>query len=85
VWTQRPFRDKPSDHVPPRSVVGQVIAIFVMVVGIGFLSVLTATIASGFVKTERGEETKTILATLARIESELAELRQQMTAADPSR
>jgi hypothetical protein len=56
-----------------------------MVVGIGFLSVLTATIASGFVKTERGEETKTILATLARIESELAELRQQMTAADPSR
>jgi voltage-gated potassium channel len=64
--------------ITPKSVTGQLIAIVVMVVGIGFLSVLTATIASGFVKTERSDETETILATLARIESDLAELRQQI-------
>jgi voltage-gated potassium channel len=56
---------------------GRIIAIVVMLVGIGFLSVLTATIASRFVKTERGDETQEILATLARIELELAELRRQ--------
>jgi hypothetical protein len=38
---------------------------------------LTATIASRFVKTERSAETEEILATLGRIEAELAELRLQ--------
>jgi voltage-gated potassium channel len=61
--------------VPVKSVGGRIIAMVVMIVGIGFLSVLTATIASRVVKTERGDETEVILATLARIESELAELR----------
>jgi hypothetical protein len=31
-----------------------------------------------FVKTERGAETKEIMATLARVEAELAELRRQL-------
>jgi voltage-gated potassium channel len=48
------------------------------VFGIGFLSVLTAAIASRFVKTERGDENEDILAALRRIEGELAELRQQV-------
>ena len=42
------------------------------------LSVLTATIASHFVKTERSAETEEIIATLTRIETELAELRRQV-------
>jgi hypothetical protein len=50
----------------------------VMLVGIGFLSVLTATIASHFVKSERGAETTEIMATLKRVEAELAELRRQL-------
>ena len=42
--------------------------------GIGFLSVLTATIASYFVKTERGSETGEILERLKRIEQALLDL-----------
>jgi voltage-gated potassium channel len=59
----------------PRTVEGRSIAMVVMFVGIGFLAVLTAAIASRFVKTERGAETEDILAALTRIEAELAELR----------
>jgi voltage-gated potassium channel len=61
----------------PKSVEGRMIAMVVMLFGIGFLSVLTATIASRFVKTERGDETDEILAALKRLEAEAAELRQQ--------
>jgi hypothetical protein len=50
----------------------------VMVFGIGFLSVLTAAIASRFVKTERGDETEEILAALGRLEGDLAELKQHV-------
>lgn len=60
------------------SVQGRILAMVVMLVGIGFLSVLTATIASHFVKTERGAETTEIMATLKRVEAELAELRWQL-------
>jgi voltage-gated potassium channel len=60
------------------SVQGRIVAMVVMLVGIGFLSVLTATIASHFVKTERGAETTEIMATLKRVEAELAELRRQL-------
>jgi hypothetical protein len=49
-----------------------------MLFGIGFLSILTATIASTFVKSERGEETEAILAALKRLESEVAELKQRL-------
>jgi voltage-gated potassium channel len=47
-----------------RSVEGRIVAILVMLFGIGFLSVLTATIASRFVKTDTGSEE--IVATLSR-------------------
>jgi voltage-gated potassium channel len=59
------------------SVPGRIVAMAVMLVGIGFLSVLTATIASQFVQTDSGDEAKEILAALARIESELADVRRQ--------
>jgi voltage-gated potassium channel len=62
----------------PTTVDGQVIAMVVMLFGIGFLSILTATIASLFVKSERSAETEAILAALSRLEAELAELRQQL-------
>jgi voltage-gated potassium channel len=62
----------------PKSVEGRIIAMVVMLFGIGFLSILTATIAPLFVKTERDDETKAILAALTRLEAELAELRQQL-------
>jgi len=61
-----------------KSVGGRIVAMIVMLVGIGFLSVLTATIASHFVKTESEEEANELMATLARIEAELAELRRQV-------
>jgi voltage-gated potassium channel len=64
--------------VYPTTVQGRIVAMVVMLVGIGFLSVLTATIASHFVKTERGTETTEIMATLKRVEAELAELRRQL-------
>jgi voltage-gated potassium channel len=56
----------------PKSVDGRIIAMVVMLFGIGFLSVLTATVASYFVKSDRGDETETILATLARLERDLS-------------
>lgn len=62
----------------PTTVQGRIIAIVVMLFGIGFLSALTAAIASRFVKTERGDETEEILATLGRLEGELAELKQHV-------
>jgi voltage-gated potassium channel len=68
--------------VYPTSVEGRIIAMVVMLFGIAFLSVLTATIASLFVKTERGEETDAILASLTRLEAEVAELKQRL--ASPS-
>jgi voltage-gated potassium channel len=62
----------------PTTVQGRIIGIVVMLFGIGFLSVLTAAIASRFVKTERGNETEEILAALGRLESELAGLKQHL-------
>jgi voltage-gated potassium channel len=60
----------------PKSVEGRIIGMIVMLFGIGFLSVLTATIASRFVKTDTG--TEEMQATLARIEAELADVKRQL-------
>ena len=46
-----------------------------MLVGIGFLAVLTATVASRFVKANRADETSEILETLRRLEADVAELK----------
>jgi chaperonin cofactor prefoldin len=50
----------------------------VMLVGIGFLSVLTASIASVFIKTDRGSLFDELSEALTRIELELADLRRQL-------
>ena len=48
--------------------------------GIGFLAVLTATVASQFVKTERGAEHTEILDALHEMKRELSELRARLDA-----
>jgi len=57
----------------PTDVEGRIIGIVVMLVGIGFLSVLTATMASLFIKTDTASDE--MLATLRRIEADVAELK----------
>jgi voltage-gated potassium channel len=64
--------------LPMTTVEGRIIAMVVMLVGIGFLSVLTATVASYFVKSDRGGETEAILAALAELKDEVAGLRQRL-------
>jgi hypothetical protein len=50
-----------------------------MLVGIGFLSVLTASVASYFVFTDSREDDDEIVARLERIERELVALRAELT------
>jgi hypothetical protein len=59
----------------PTTVQGRLIALVLMFVGIGFLSLLTAAVASRFVKQERGEEHQELMETLRRIEADVAELK----------
>jgi voltage-gated potassium channel len=65
--------------VYPTTVQGRVVAMVLMFAGIGFLAVLTATVASQFVKTDRADETSAITETLARLETELADIKRQLT------
>lgn len=57
----------------PKDVEGRIIGIVLMFVGIGFLSVLTATVASRFIKTDTGSDE--VLETLRRIEADVADLK----------
>jgi voltage-gated potassium channel len=57
----------------PTTVTGRIVGIVVMFVGIGFLSILTATVASRFVRTDTGSDE--ILDALRRIENDVAELK----------
>ena len=58
----------------PTTVSGRIIGIVLMLAGIGFLAVLTATVASLFVKAERVDETGAILEALHRLEEDVAEM-----------
>lgn len=62
----------------PVDVEGRVIGIVVMLLGIGFLSVPTAALASFFVKTDTGSTE--ILEALRRIEADLTELKSRASA-----
>jgi voltage-gated potassium channel len=64
----------------PTTVAGRIVAIVVMLVGVGFLAVLTATVASLFVKAERSEETDAIVEALARIGADVSELKSRVSA-----
>jgi voltage-gated potassium channel len=57
----------------PTSVQGRLIGMLVMLLGIGFLSVLTATVATQFIKTDT--ESDEVLETLHRVEADVAELK----------
>jgi voltage-gated potassium channel len=57
----------------PASVAGRIVAILLMIVGIGFLSVLTASIASHFVQSDTSSDG--VLDALQRIEKDIAELK----------
>jgi hypothetical protein len=50
-----------------------------MLLGIGFLAVLTATVSSRFVKSGRADETTEILEALRRLEAYVAELKDRAT------
>jgi voltage-gated potassium channel len=63
----------------PRDVEGRLIAIVVMLLGIGFLSVLTATVASRFIAKDSASEE--ILETLRLIEADVAELKARLPSA----
>jgi voltage-gated potassium channel len=60
----------------PSDVQGRIIAIVVMLFGIGFLSVLAATVASQFIQTDT--ESDEVLETLRRIEADVAELKAKL-------
>ena len=62
----------------PKDVEGRLIAMVVMLFGIGFLSVLTATVASQFVKSERQDETTEVMKTLREIQADVAELKARL-------
>ena len=57
----------------PSDVEGRLIGIAVMLLGIGFISVLTATIASQFIQNDTNSNE--LLETLRRIETDVAELK----------
>ena len=59
----------------PTTVPGRIVGMLLMLVGIGFLAVLTATISSSFVKSDRQDETSEILEVLRRLEADVAELK----------
>jgi voltage-gated potassium channel len=64
--------------VIPKSVAGRIVAMVLMLVGIGFVAVLTATIASLFVKQDSRDEQTDIADALARIERDLAEVKARL-------
>jgi voltage-gated potassium channel len=59
----------------PETVQGRLIGMVLMFVGIGFLSLLTAAVASRFVKQERGDEHEELMETLRRIEADVGDLK----------
>jgi voltage-gated potassium channel len=62
----------------PTTVQGRLIGMLLMFSGIGFLSLLTAAIASRFVKQERSEERDEMMDALRRIEADVAELKSSL-------
>jgi voltage-gated potassium channel len=63
----------------PTTVQGRLIGIVVMFVGIAAASVLTATIASRFVRDEREGETSEVLQILHRLEDEVQEIKAKLS------
>ena len=62
-------------YIYPATLQGRLIALALMFVGIGFLALLTAAVASRFVKQERGDEHAEVMKTLRQIQDDVAELK----------
>jgi voltage-gated potassium channel len=62
----------------PHTVAGRIIGMCVMLLGVGFLAVLTATVASHFVQVDQQSESNDVLDTLHRIEADVADLKAQL-------
>jgi voltage-gated potassium channel len=62
----------------PKTTVGRLIGIVVMIVGIAVASVLTAAIASRFVRDERESETTEILEVLHQLQADVREIRTRL-------
>jgi voltage-gated potassium channel len=62
----------------PHTVAGRLVAMLLMLVGIGFIAVLTASIASMFVKSEREDETEALTQRLEQIQADLAEIKRRL-------
>jgi voltage-gated potassium channel len=62
----------------PHTVAGRMIGIVVMLLGLGFLAVLTATVASHFIRVDDADSSAEILDTLRRLEADVAEVRAQL-------
>ena len=60
----------------PVTVQGRLIAVVLMLLGIGFLSVLTATVATEFIKTDT--ESDELMESIRRIEADLADMKAQL-------
>jgi voltage-gated potassium channel len=62
----------------PTTVQGRLIGMVLMFAGIGFLSLLTAAIASRFVKEERSEERDEMMEALRRLEADVREIKAKL-------
>jgi voltage-gated potassium channel len=62
----------------PKTVQGRLIGMVLMFVGIGFLSLLTAAVASRFVKQERSEERDEIIDALHRLEADVRSIKAKL-------
>jgi voltage-gated potassium channel len=62
----------------PKTVEGRLIGMVLMFVGIGFLSLLTAAVASRFVRQERADEHGEVMETLRQLESDVREIKAKL-------
>ena len=65
----------------PKSVRGRLVGMALMFVGIGFLSLLTAAVASRFVRQERSDEHDEMMEALRQIQADVAELKARASGA----
>jgi voltage-gated potassium channel len=62
----------------PKTVQGRLIGMVLMFVGIGFLSLLTAAVASRFVRQDTGDELSEVIQSLERLEADLREIKAKL-------
>jgi voltage-gated potassium channel len=68
----------------PTTVPGRIIGMVLMLAAIGFLAVLTATVASHFIQVDQEEGGQEMLEVLRRVEADLAELKAQLASGNRS-